>query len=161
MCRSVNCLCVHSFFVTQPKKSCCNFFLHDHINWFYSSSVSIILIQNQNLLFYYVVIKIGTNSLQNLLKSTVKFLVNVGISASEVLGVGSWVFSVWGLGLNPKPKTKQLPSLWDGRWREVEHTHLDKTWVEYRDSHKTTTWDKDKQRYYYDEIRDKDKEVTR
>ena len=44
-----------------------------------------------------------------------------------VLGVGCSVFGGC-LGLNRKPKTKQLPSLWDGRWRELEQMHLDKTW---------------------------------
>ena len=65
-----------------------------------------------------------------------------------VLGVGCSVFGGC-LGLNRKPKTKQLPSLWDGRWGEVEQTHLDKTWdqdkvirrqPETKTNHKISLW---------------------
>ena len=101
-------LCELFMYSKEPKKSCCNFFLQNHIHCFYSltfkwfhhlktKSKSPFLLYNDQ------------NRHKQFAKSTKinhKVLVHVGISAGEVLGVRSWVFCVWGLGLNPKPKTK-------------------------------------------------------
>ena len=96
MRRSVNCLCVHSFFMTQPKKSCCNFFLQNLIHCFYSLTFKWFHHLKTKSKYPFLLYN-DQNRHKQFAKSTKinhKVLVHVGISAGEVLGVGSWVLSV-------------------------------------------------------------------